>query len=334
MAVNDLLSQDEIDALLHGVSGLDFDSEGGEGIGAEAVRQYDFASEDRIFRGRMPALDNVNERFAGQLRGSLVDLLGRSAEVSVGDVEMMKFAEYVHTLFIPSSLNTVAVRPLRGSALVVLDPALVSFAVDNYFGGEGRYPVRIEGREFTPAEQRVIRMLLARALGCLREAWAPVIGADFEPMNSEVNPECACIVSPSEVVVSSKFHVDLAGGGGELHVTMPYTMLEPVRELLDAGGPSERADTDARWLSALREEVKGAEVELSAVLSETELSLRDVLGMKPGDIIPIRMPEQVALQAEGVPLFRGRLGEANDHFAVEILESVKRGGSDDERQGG
>jgi flagellar motor switch protein FliM len=333
MAVNDLLSQDEIDALLHGVSGLEFDSGSSDGVGAQEVRQYDFASEDRIFRARMPALEAVNERFARQFRGSVFELLRGPAEVSPGEVEMMKFAEYLQTLFIPSSLHAVTVRPLRGSALVVLDPALVSFAVDNFFGGDGRYPVRIEGREFTMAERRVINLLLEGALSNLREAWAPVVAADFELAESNVSPECACIVSSSDVVVTSKFHVELAGGGGELHVTMPYTMLEPVRELLDAGVPGEGAETDARWFSALREEITGADVELSATLNEAELSLRDVLNMKAGDIIPIRAPDRVALRAEGVPLFRARLGQSDDYLAVEILAPVSGGYEVDDRLG-
>jgi flagellar motor switch protein FliM len=326
MAINDLLSQDEIDALLHGVSGGDIETETDEGMAEGEVRSYDFASEERIVRGRMPTLEMINERFSRHFRISLFNMLRRSAEISVGGVEMMKFAEYVHTLYVPTSLNMIKIRPLRGTALLVLDPKLVFIVVDNFFGGDGRYHAKIEGREFTPTEQRVIQMLLNLAFKDLREAWAPVMDVDFEYINSEVNPQFANIVSPTEVVVASKFHIELEGGGGDLHVTMPYSMLEPIREMLDAGVQSDRTDTDERWMVALREEIRTAEVELESRLTETELSLRDIMNMKPGDIIPIDMPELVTLRAEGIPIFRGTLGVANDNMAIKVVKQVERPG--------
>ncbi|PKM44199.1 MAG: flagellar motor switch protein FliM [Gammaproteobacteria bacterium HGW-Gammaproteobacteria-1] len=326
MAINDLLSQDEIDALLHGVSGGDIETETDEGMAEGEVRSYDFASEERIVRGRMPTLEMINERFSRHFRISLFNMLRRSAEISVGGVEMMKFAEYVHTLYVPTSLNMIKIRPLRGTALLVLDPKLVFIVVDNFFGGDGRYHAKIEGREFTPTEQRVIQMLLNLAFKDLREAWAPVMDVDFEYINSEVNPQFANIVSPTEVVVASKFHIELEGGGGDLHVTMPYSMLEPIREMLDAGVQSDRTDTDERWMVALREEIRTAEVELESRLTETELSLRDIMNMKPGDIIPIDMPDLVTLRAEGIPIFRGTLGVANDNMAIKVVKQVERPG--------
>jgi flagellar motor switch protein FliM len=326
MAINDLLSQDEIDALLHGVSGGDIETETDEGLAEGEARTYDFASEERIVRGRMPTLEMINERFSRHFRISLFNMLRRSAEISVGGVEMMKFSEYVHTLYVPTSLNMIKIRPLRGTALLVLDPKLVFIVVDNFFGGDGRYHAKIEGREFTPTEQRVIQMLLNLAFKDLREAWAPVMDVDFEYMNSEVNPQFANIVSPTEVVVASKFHIELEGGGGDLHMTMPYSMLEPIREMLDAGVQSDRTDTDERWMVALREEIRTAEVELESGLTEVELTLRDIMNMKPGDIIPIEMPELVTLRAEGIPVFRGTLGVANENMAIKIAKQVERPG--------
>jgi flagellar motor switch protein FliM len=326
MAINDLLSQDEIDALLHGVSGGDIETETDEGLAEGEARTYDFASEERIVRGRMPTLEMINERFSRHFRISLFNMLRRSAEISVGGVEMMKFAEYVHTLYVPTSLNMIKIRPLRGTALLVLDPKLVFIVVDNFFGGDGRYHAKIEGREFTPTEQRVIQMLLNLAFKDLREAWAPVMDVDFEYINSEVNPQFANIVSPTEVVVASKFHIELEGGGGDLHMTMPYSMLEPIREMLDAGVQSDRTDTDERWMVALREEIRSTEVELESGLTEVELTLRDIMHMKAGDIIPIEMPELVTLRAEGIPIFRGTLGVANDNMAIKIVKQVERPG--------
>jgi len=196
--VNDLLSQDEIDALLHGVDDVEEDGDDGEG---ENAAEYDFSSQDRIVRGRMPTLEMVNERFARHLRISLFNLMRRTTEVSINGVQMLKFGEYIHTLFVPTSLNMVRFRPLKGTALITLEARLVFILVDNFFGGDGRYPAKIEGREFTPTERRIIQLLLKIVFEDYMEAWAPVMDVEFEYLDSEVNPSMANIVSPTEVIV-------------------------------------------------------------------------------------------------------------------------------------
>ena len=244
MAVQDLLSQDEIDALLHGVDDGLVDTE--EDISVGGIKSYDLTSQDRIVRGRMPTLEMINERFARYTRISMFNLLRRTADVSVGGVQVMKFGEYVHTLYVPTSLNLVRMKPLRGTCLFVLDSRLVFKLVDNFFGGDGRH-AKIEGREFTPTELRVVRMVLEQAFVDLKEAWHAVLDVDFEYMNSEVNPALANIVNPSEVVVVSSFHIELDGGGGEMQITFPYSMIEPIREMLDAGFQSDLDGHDERW---------------------------------------------------------------------------------------
>ncbi|MHB8746126.1 MAG: flagellar motor switch protein FliM [Gammaproteobacteria bacterium] len=323
MPVNDLLSQEEIDALLHGVSSGDVETDPDDGLADGEARQYDFTSQDRIVRGRMPTLEMINERFARYFRISLFNMLRRTGEISVGGVQMMKFAEYVHSLFVPTSLNLVRIKPLRGTALFILDPKLVFIIVDNFFGGDGRYPAKIEGREFTPTEQRVIHMILQQSFRDLKQAWAPVMPLEFEYISSEVNPHFANIVSPTEVVVVTTFHAELEGGGGDFHVTMPYSMVEPIREVLDAGVQSDRTDIDERWVNALREEMKEAEVELSSTLTETEITLRDVLELKAGDVIPIEIPGLVTLRAENIPVFRGRFGVAQGNCAIKVVDKVR-----------
>jgi flagellar motor switch protein FliM len=321
MSVNDLLSQDEIDALLHGVSSDEIETH--DDADNEEARAYDFSSQDRIVRGRMPTLEMINERYARLFRISLFNLLRRSAEIAVGGVQMLKFSEYVHSLFVPTSLNMVRVHPLRGTALFVLDPKFVFTIVDNYFGGDGRYHTKVEGREFTPTENRIIQLILERAFVDLKEAWAPVYDIDFEFSNAEVNPQFANIVSPTEVVVVTIFHVELEGGGGDFHVTMPYSMLEPIREVLDAGVQSDVDETDERWICALRDEIEQAEVGLTCRLAETQLNLREIMHLKAGDIIPIEMPEQATICAAGVPVLRGNFGTSRGNNAVKVVEQVK-----------
>ena len=321
MAVQDLLSQDEIDALLHGVDEgiIDDDQDGEPG----AVKSYDLTSQDRIVRGRMPTLEMINERFARYTRISMFNLLRRSADVSVSGVQVMKFGEYVHTLYVPTSLNLVKMKPLRGTALFILDARLVFKLVDNFFGGDGRH-AKIEGREFTPTELRVVRMVLEQAFADLKEAWQAVKDVQFEYVNSEVNPAMANIVSPSEVVVVSTFNIELDGGGGDMHITMPYSMIEPLREVLDSGVQSDVDEHDERWVRALREEITAAKVPLSSTVVRTELKLRDLLSMQAGDVIPVEMPEHMVLCANGVPTFKARLGAARGNLALQILGPITR----------
>lgn len=319
--MQDLLSQDEIDALLHGVDDGDVDTDGD--MSAGGVNAYDLTTQDRIVRGRMPTLEMINERFARYTRISMFNLLRRSADVSVGGINIQKFGEYVHTLYVPTSLNMVKFRPLRGTALVVFDAKLVFKLVDNFFGGDGRH-AKIEGREFTPTELRVVRMVLEQAFIDLKEAWRAVLPIEFEHVNSEVNPSMANIVSPSEVVVVSSFHVELDGGGGEMHITIPYSMIEPIREMLDAGLQSDSDERDDRWINSLREDIMQASVKLNTNFVESKILLRDIVDLKDGDVIPIDLPDEYITTANGVPIFKVDVGQSNGNLALKVNEVIER----------
>jgi flagellar motor switch protein FliM len=329
MAVADLLTQEEIDALLHGVDDGAIDTEGElEEVGA---RNYDFTSQDRIVRGRMPTLEMINERFVRNFRISLFNFLRRSAEIAVSGVQVVKFSEYVHSLFVPTNLNLIRVNPLRGRALLVLSPRLVFTAVDNFFGGGGQFYNKIEGREFTPTEMRVIRILVDMVFYDLKEAWSPVLDVEFEYLNSEVNPQFANIVTPTEVVVVSTIHIELEGGGGDLHITMPYSMVEPIRELLDAGIQSDRGDVDDRWRMCLEREVNEAEVEVHSTLVKVTKTVEELLQLKTGDVIPFEMPELIYLIAEDIPVFTGKVCLSNGAYSFQVAEKITRQVGDADR---
>ncbi|MBL4681178.1 MAG: flagellar motor switch protein FliM [Pseudomonadales bacterium] len=320
MSVQDLLSQDEIDALLHGVDDGDVETEHDED--QEGTKNWDLTSQDRIVRGRMPTLEMINERFARYTRISLFNLLRHSADVAVGGIQIIKFGEYVHTLYVPTSLNLVKVRPLRGTALFILDAKLVFKLVDNFFGGDGRH-AKIEGREFTPTELRVVQLVLKQVFSDMKDAWANIMPVDFEYVSSEVNPSLANIVSPSEVVVVNSFHIELDGGGGDLHITFPYSMLEPIREQLDAGVQSDVNDIDDRWEKSLRKEVLNCDVNLNCKVAERKIMLRDLVDLAPGDVIPIEMQNEFVLTANEVPMFKTMLGNRNGNLAFKIMDPVK-----------
>lgn len=319
--MQDLLSQDEIDALLHGIDDGAVEEE--SAVDPDGVRPYDITSQDRIVRGRMPTLEMINERFARYTRISMFNFLRRSADVASGGIQILKFGEYIHTLYVPTSLNLVKVRPLRGTALFILDAKLVFKLVDNFFGGDGRH-AKIEGREFTPTEIRVVQMVLSQVFSDMKEAWGAVMGVDFEYVSSEVNPAMANIVSPSEVVVVSTFHVELDGGGGDLHVTLPYSMIEPVREILDAGVQSDVDEIDERWVQSLQRDIMDAKITITARVAQREISLKHLVDIKPGDIIPIEMPESTIMSANGVPIFETQLGQSRDQLALKIKRPLER----------
>jgi flagellar motor switch protein FliM len=321
MAAADLLSQDEIDALLHGVDDGDVETEVEEEVVGE-VRSYDFTNQERIVRGRMPTLEMINERFARYFRVSLFNFLRRSAEISISGIQVQKFSEYVQSLFVPTNLNIVRFSPLRGRALIVMEPRLVFTAVDNFFGGGGQFYNKVEGREFTPTEMRIIRLIIDMIFKDMTEAWKPVMEINFEYMNSEVNPQFANIVSPTEIVVVSTIHVELEGGGGDIHIAMPYSMIEPIRDLLDAGISSDRGEVDGRWQSSLQNEIMRTEIVLNSFLLEKKLKISDVMAFKAGDVIPVEMPDEVILSAEGVPICRGNIGLSDGNYAIKIIDKI------------
>jgi flagellar motor switch protein FliM len=320
-AAQEILGQDEIDALIHGVGAGDIPTEAPPAL--DEAREYDFGKNTRIVRGRMPTLEMINERFGRLLRTSIYNLLRRAPVISVGSVQIVKFADYVRTLHLPTSLNLVKFAPLRGTGLVILDPKLVFALVDLFFGGKGRH-AKIEGREFTPIENQIIDSLLRSAFANIRDAWAHVAALNIEKVGSEMNPHFANIVSPSEIVVVTRFGVELDGSGGDFHITLPYSMIEPLREVLDSGMQSDRVEQDDRWSSTLKHEVGDAPVEIRALLGHTTLKLADLMNLKAGDVLSTDFAGTLTLLAEDIPMFRGTYGLSHGQQAVKIEDLIRR----------
>ena len=314
--MQDLLSQDEINALLHGVDEGEVDTRA-EGS-APNVRPYDLTSQEHVVRQRMPTLDMIHDTFARAFHNNLFNLLRRSAEVAVNGSRIGKFSEYKNALYLPTSLNLFKLRPLRGTAVLGLDAALVFRIVDNFFGGNGR-EVKIESRSFTPTEQRVVQMLLDQAYKDLEAAWQSVYQVELEAQRSESNPEMVNILSPGELILITDFSVNFeGGGGGEIQLALPYKMIEPIRELLEVGLRVDPDDVDESWGSSIREDIMDAGVEFSCQMFEQQITLRDVVDLEAGDVIPVDMPETVVLKANGVPMFNTRIGVSNGNLALKI----------------
>lgn len=319
--MDDILSQDEVDALLRGMGAGEVETENDElGDAGATAKIYDFTNQERIIRGRLPALDIINERFARGFQRHFNEMILSSVEITTGEVKIIKMIDYLRNLFVPTSLNIYRINPLNGISLFTLDSKLIFTAVDIYFGGTGLLPFKIEGREYTPVEMSMVRSILEIISENLRKAWAPVMDVDIEYMHSEMNPKFAGIVDATDMIVVSPLNVRFEGVEGRVDIVMPYAMLEPVRDKLEEGMQNLQGESDNRWSRTLREETKNIEVEVSATLAEFTMNMHDLMNMEKGDIIPIEMPKSVIVKAENVALVRGKVGVSNDKKAVKIEE--------------
>lgn len=313
---DDILSQEEVDALLRGVTGEE-DSSDEEGD-STAIRSYDIGRQERIVRGRMPTLEIINERFARNLRVGLFNFMRRSAEISVGPVRVLKYSEFIRNLVVPTNLNLIHMKPLRGTALFIFDPDFVFLVVDNLFGSDGRYHVRVEGRDFTPTEQRIILRLLQVVFDEYKKSWEPVYKVDFEYVRSEMNTQFANIATPTEVVVAVTFKIELGAGGGDFHVCFPYAMIEPIRDVLYSSMQADRMEADNRWVKLLSRQVQTAEVDLVANLGHAPVTLGEILDLKIGDVISLEIPAAIIAEVDGVPIFECRYGIKNGQYALRV----------------
>ena len=315
--MSEFLSQDEVDSLLRGVTG-ETDEADTSSEPAGGVRPYNLASQERIVRGRMPTMEVINERFARLFRIGLFNFIRRTPEISVGPVRVLKFGEFIRNLHVPTNLNIIQAKPLRGNGLFIFDPNLVFLVVDNMFGGDGRFHTRVEGREFTQTEQRIIQNLLLVVFETYGKSWEAVHPLEFEFVRSEMNPQFANIATPNEVVIVTTFDIELGGNGGSFHVCMPYSMLEPVKDLLYSTMQGEHLAMDHRWLQLLSKQVQSAQIELIATLGQAEIHMEQVLKMRVGDIIPLEVDENIIATVDGVPVMECKYGSFNNQYALRV----------------
>ena len=313
----DFLSQDEVDALLKGVTG-ETDEPVSADDGEGSVRNYNIGTQERIVRGRMPTLELINERFARYLRIGLFNYMHRTTEISVGPIRVQKYSEFIRNLVVPTNLNLVAAKPLRGTSLFVFDPNLVFLVVDNMFGGDGRFHTRVEGRDFTATEQRIIQGMLNVVFTEYSKSWKPVYDMSFEYIRSEMNSQFANIATPSEIVISTSFSLEFGGTAADMHICFPYSMVEPIRDLLYSSMQSDQLSTDQRWIVMLRKQLKDAEVEITAKLSSTTVTLGQILKMQEGDIIPLHIPEIITAHVDDIPLIECRYGLQGGQYAIKV----------------
>ena len=312
-----ILSQDEVDALLQGITGESQKLEQEEAP-SSGVRDYDLSSQERIVRGRMPTMEVVNERFARNIRIGLFNFIRKSPEVSIGGIKVQKFSAFLREIVVPTNFNIMSVKPLRGSGLIVCDPSLVFAVIDALYGGIGKFHTRIEGRDFSPTELRVITRLVETIVSEYRKAWTGIYPVELEYQRSEMQPQFANIATPSEIVVATQFTLELGDVTGSIHFCIPYSTLEPIRDVLYSTIQGDSAEPDRRWVNLLKQQIQSAEVDLVAELAHTGATVEQLLSFKPGDFIELDLEPMIQAKVDGVPVFDCHYGTANKRYSIKI----------------
>jgi flagellar motor switch protein FliM len=316
------LSQAEVDALLEGVTGESQKLEE-EAPPTDGVRGYNLSNQERIVRGRMPTMEIVNERFSRNLRMGLFNFIRKSPEITVGAIKAQKYSAFLRELVVPTNFNIMAVRPLRGNGLVVCEPTLLFGVIDSLFGGNGKFHTRIEGRDFSPTEQRVITRLVDVIAEEYKKAWAGVYPLELHYQRSEMQPQFATIATPSEIVVSTSFTLEIGDIIGSLHMCIPYATLEPIRDVLYSTVQGDAMEVDRRWVRLLSHEIQAAELNLVAELAKTQATVEELLAMQVGDFIELDRLPAIQAKVEGVPLFECQYGTHKGKYALRIERKLR-----------
>jgi flagellar motor switch protein FliM len=323
--MSEILSQDEVDSLLSGLTAGKVKTETTAEVETPSdVGIYDFASQERVIRARMPTYDVINERFAREFRNSISNLLRTNADISTEALDTLKFSEFGRSLPVPTSLHVFRMEPFRGHGLVVLESQLVFNLIDTFFGGKGTGKARVEGREFTTIEDVMIRKVVIACLKDLENAWAPIEEVKTSLSRSEVNPQFAAIVMPTDLVIVSRFEIELEQSAGTLIVCIPYSMIEPIRSKLVAGFQAEVEDVDYTWQRRLKTMIMESEVNFSVRLGTTEITGERLITMKPGDIIQLDQDADQLITGliEGRPKMKGIAGVQRGFQAFKVQKKL------------
>ena len=315
-----VLSQDEVDSLLKGLTDGEVATETDTPASSDDVISYDFTDQERIIDTRMPALDMVNGRLCVGFGTSLSTLVRKMVEVSVDSVGMVKFEKFHQSLPVPASLHIFRMEPLKGYAILVLESRLAFNLIECYFGGRSSEDVRIEGREHTAIENRMIQNVVRIYLEALARAWRPVFEISTSYVRSEMDPRFAGIALPNDLVTVTGFNVELDGIPGLLNLCIPYSTLEPIRDKLHVGFRGDESEVDMGWRRRMQERIKGITVEVRVEFGIGQITGRRLLAFKVGDVIQLQqnVDDCLVAKVEGVPKLKGRAGVKRGNKAIKI----------------
>ncbi len=319
--MNKVLAQDEVDALLRGLSGGQIDTESDIPDDDSDVVAFDLANQDRIIRGRMPVLEIVNDRLARLCTNALTNVIRKRVELNPISIDMTKFGDFLRSLPVPTSINIFKMEPLRGNAIIIVDARLVFALVENVFGGQGAQP-KVEGREFTSIEQAVIDKVVRIILENMEESWRPVHDVKLELVRSEINPQFAAIVPPSDVVVVINFEVELENAIGSMLVCLPYATIEPIRSKLHASFQTERLEVDHTWVARLKDRLLETPVDFKIKMGDAQITANQLLKLEVGDVIVLDtdVEDLLPCTVAGVTKYWGIPGRVKYNKAFQIIK--------------
>lgn len=320
---DEFLSQDEVDALLSGTE----DEEQAQDTESEASTtdaestpgtRYDLLNRERLIRSHMPALEAAHDRFGLSLGDTISAFLRRTSEISVGASKVQRYADFIDSLKLPTSLTIVKINPLRGNGLLVCEPDLVFALIETMFGGAGKHSAEFEGRDFSPTEKSVTNALVRLISESYRMAWQEAYPLSLEPVRTETQPKYAEIALADDAVITLRCLIDVAGLSGAFHLCLPYTTLDPIRQTLYSTVKKDQLSTDPVWTEKLSEQLEIAEIELVARLADTELTFGELINLSAGDFIELDLAEQVEVTVNNVPFLSCNYGTNQDHYAVKV----------------
>jgi flagellar motor switch protein FliM len=324
-----ILTQEEVDALLKGVVGGEVETETDvpAKVDGGSYTRFDFTAQDKVVRGRMPSLDAIHDRFARFFRNTLTNMLRKMVDITTVSMDTLKFGNFMRSLPVPSSIHIIRVEPLRGNSLVIVETKLVFALIDSFFGGKGEGTMKVEGREFTAIEQRMLHKVVHAAIKELSNAWQPVYHLDFTYVRSEMNPQFAGIIPNEDVIVVVQFDVEMDEMSGNIMICIPYMLIEPIRDKLYASFHSEeKAIVDGDWINRLKEELMGVYVDVGVELGRMKISPRELSSLKPGNVVVLDkdMNEPLVVKVQNLPKFLGRPGKIKDNLAVDITATIEK----------
>ncbi len=319
-----LLSQEEIDALLKGIESGKVETTSAPAAEAEAS-PFDFANQDRMVRGRMPTLEIINDFFARLLRNPLSLMLRKALDIIPQALQLIKYEDFTRTLSVPSSLHVFKMDPLRGHSLLILDSKLVFSFVDILLGGNGKGAFRIEGRDFSAIESKLIHKVVTVILTELEKVWITVHPVTVQYIRSEMNPQFASIVPPTDLVLIIPFELELDQNSGLFSLCIPYSTLEPIKAKLYSGYQAEHLELDPGWVERFVDQLKNTEVEIVVEFAKTFIPAQKLLDLKVGEILPLgkEASEGIMARVQGVPKFLGKAGIYGSNKAFQIEGKIK-----------
>ena len=327
--MSEVLSQGEVDALLRGVGDGEIETETDEAPEeVSGIVPYDLTSQEKIIRGRLPTLDIINQMFSRLFRNTFSTLMRKSVDVSTVSTVTIKFGDFSRSLPVPSSLHIFLMEPLRGHGLIVVESKLVFAVVDTFFGGSGVKEAKITGRDFSAIEIRMTKSVVLSALEDLEKAWRPVHTVTTNFVRSEVNPQFAAIVPPTDIVLVILFEIEMENISGTLTICLPYAAIEPVIPKLKAQFQSEEMEVDQVWVRRLRTELLTTEVEVITELGTTVITPEELMNFKVGDTLMLGndVTDPLILKVEQNPKFKGFPGVSRGNKAIQITEVIEREG--------